>query len=206
MIGMNKLNSGFSKLPDDQFDNQAQSILNSLTGNPSFPNPTPKIGDIQTALTAYQTALAMQPGQARDTAVKDTRATLSTMLDKLARNLELTDNVTDTMLATSGFALRKTPTPSGEVVAAPGNVRLKQTGVSGVVQVLCDAVDRASAYELQHTLDPNSGPWSSGGTFASTRGIGISGLTRGKDYWARIRAVGTAGPGPWSDPATILVN
>ena len=36
--------------------------------------------------------------------------------------------------------------------------------------------------------------------------IGISGLTRGKDYWARVRAIGTNGPGPWSDPATILVN
>jgi hypothetical protein len=44
-----------------------------------------------------------------------------------------------------------------------------------------------------------------GGTFASTRGIGITGLTRGKDYWARIRAVGPNGPGAWSDPATILV-
>ena len=43
------------------------------------------------------------------------------------------------------------------------------------------------------------------GTFASTRGIGMTGLTRGKDYWARIRAVGPNGAGAWSDPATILV-
>jgi len=44
-----------------------------------------------------------------------------------------------------------------------------------------------------------------GGTFASTRGIGMTGLTRGKDYWARIRAVGPNGADAWSDPATILL-
>ena len=44
-----------------------------------------------------------------------------------------------------------------------------------------------------------------GGTFASTRGIGMTRLTRGKDYWARIRAVGPNGAGAWSDPTTILL-
>lgn len=203
---MNKLNSGFSRLPDDQFDNVAQSISQAIKGNANFPSPIPTQAAIQAELDLYQKALAMQPGAPRDAAVKETRATLATSLDRLARNLELTPGVTDAMLATSGFDLRKQPKLSTETVAAPGNVRLKQTGVSGVVQVLCDAVDRASAYELQYTQDPNNGPWTDGGTFASTRGIGISGLLRSKDYWARIRAVGTSGPGPWSDPATILVN
>jgi hypothetical protein len=203
---MNKLNSGFTRLADDQFDNKAQSIIAALTGNANFPTPNPTLASITTELTAYQTALAVQPGQARDAQVAATRGALATSLERLARNLESTANVTDPMLATSGFDLRKSPSFTGDAVAAPGNVRLKQTGVSGVVQVMCDAVPRASAYELQYTQNPNDGPWTDGGTFASTRGIGITGLTRGKDYWARVRAVGTAGPGPWSDPATTLVN
>jgi hypothetical protein len=203
---MNRLNSGFSKLADDQFDNKAQSIVAALTGNANFPTTTPTLASIGTDLTACQQALAMQSGQARDTQIAATRAKLADSLEKLARGLELVPNVTEAMLATSGFELRKVPSVSGEIVAAPGNVRLKQTGVSGVVQVLCDAVNRASAYEMQYTLDPNAGPWIDGETFASTRGIGISGLTRGKDYWVRLRAIGTNGPGPWSDPATILVS
>ena len=36
-----------------------------------------------------------------------------------------------------------------------------------MVQVMCDAVDRAQAYELEYTLDPNAGPWTGGGTFAN---------------------------------------
>ena len=201
---MNKLNSGFSKLPDEDFDNKAESIQTALTGNPSFTLPAATLTDLGSAITGYKKALAMPPGAPRDTQVKATRAGLSKLLDQLARTLELTPNVTDAMLATTGFELRKTPTFSGETVAAPGNVRLKQTGVSGVVQVLCEAVDRAQAYELQYTLDPNAGPWLDGGTFVSTRGIGITGLTRSKDYWARLRAVGTSGPGAWSDPANVL--
>ena len=32
----------------------------------------------------------------------------------------------------------------------------------------------------------------------------VSGLTSGTKYWFRVAAVGTAGQGPWSDPATKL--
>ena len=202
---MNKLNSGFSKLPDEDLDNAAQSILAALTGNANFSVPVATLAALGTEIQDYQTALALPPGAPRDAQVKEARADLSASLDKLARTLELTAGVTDAMLATSGFELRKQPAFSSGTVAAPGNVRIKQTGVSGVVQVLCEAVDRAQAYELQYTLDPNAGPWLDGGTFVSTRGIGITGLTRSKDYWARLRAVGTSGPGAWSDPATVLV-
>src|SRR5437870_2446759 len=34
---MNKLNTGFSKLPDDVFDNKAQTIIAALTGNAALP-------------------------------------------------------------------------------------------------------------------------------------------------------------------------
>ena len=34
---MNKLNTGFAKLPDDVFDNKAQTIVAALTGNAAFP-------------------------------------------------------------------------------------------------------------------------------------------------------------------------
>jgi hypothetical protein len=40
--------------------------------------------------------------------------------------------------------------------------------------------------------------------FRRTRGIVISGLQRGKDYWVPIRAVGLNGPGAWSNPATLV--
>lgn len=203
---MNKLNSGFSKLNDTQFDNKVDHIITSLTGNAKFPAPTPTIPIVQGLLDDYRAALALDPGPARTTAVTATRFKLQDAVDKLARNLELTANVTDAMLATSGYDLRKDPTFTDELVAPPGNVRLKSLGVSGTVHLMCAAVERAKAYELQSALDPEPADWTDRGTFPSTRGISVTDLERGKDIWMRIRAVGPSGAGAWSDPATTMVT
>jgi hypothetical protein len=203
---MNKLNSGFSRMRDTDLDNKADSIIKALTGNPNFPTTNPTLATVQAALTAFQQALALPPGNARDAQVIATRATLTDHLEKLARNLELTPNVTDAMLATTGFDMRQTPTRTGAPVDAPANLRAKATGTMGSVQLLCDPSQRAKSYEAQYALDPNNGPWIDAGTFGNTRNIIINGLTRGKDHYFRVRAIGPDGAGAWSDPATIMVT
>jgi hypothetical protein len=138
--------------------------------------------------------------------VQAARDDLAQTLETLGRNLEQTAGVTDADLATTGFDLRKTGSRSDQPVDAPGDVRLSGTGASGEMKLVCDPVDRAKSYEVQYSLDANAGPWTDAGTFPNTRGIVIKGLQRGKDYCARIRAVGPTGPGAWSDPATIMVT
>jgi hypothetical protein len=203
---MNKLNRGFSQLRDDELDNKTQSIIVALTGNAAFPTPNPTLATVQGKLDAYRTALAGH-GPARAQQVVETRADLENMLQTLAVNLELTPNVTDAQLASSGFELRKPAVRSDAPVDAPENVRLKATGVNSGVQVLCDSVTRAKSYQVQTSLDPEPGTgWTDAGTFPNTRGIILTGLQRGKDIWARIRAIGPNGPGPWSDPATTMVT
>ena len=55
-------------------------------------------------------------------------------------------------------------------------------------------------------IDPVNGPWLNGGSYNSTRGIKLTGLTRGKDYYVRVRAVASGqNRGPWSDLATAMV-
>jgi hypothetical protein len=204
--GMNKINSGFTRLTDKELDNRAAQIITALTGNTSFPTPAPTLAVIQTKLTAYQAALAMPEGVARTQAVKATRDDLSTALEQLARNLELTPNVTDTQLATTGFDLRKPAAQTADVPPAPANLRLKPTGVSGEVQFQFDPSARAKTYELQTSLDPNSGNWTQNGMFSSSRGVVVGGFTRGKDVWGRVRAVGPNNTvSGWSDPATVMV-
>jgi hypothetical protein len=203
---MNKLNSGFTRTRDGDLDNKADAIIKALTDNPNFPTTTPTLAMVQASLTAFEQALALPPGNARDAQVIATRATLTADLEKLARNLELTPGVTDAMLATTGFDMRQAPTRTGAPVDAPGNLRAKATGTMGSVQLLCDSSQRAKSYEAQYTLDPNSGPWTDAGTFGNTRSIVINGLTRGKDHYFRVRAIGPDGPGAWSDPATIMVT
>ena len=71
----------------------------------------------------------------------------------------------------------------------PTGLHLKYPGISGQLQVLLSAVARAMFYEVEYTLDPVNGPWTAVPAFGSTRGIVLTGLTRGKDYYVRVRAV-----------------
>ena len=201
---MQRLNRGFSQLRDTELDNKAQTIITGVST--LLPLPNAAVTAVTTALNDYQAALAM-PGKtdARDAAVKATRAALENSLQMLAATLEMLPGITDEQLATTGFDLPKPRTHTSEPVAAPGNLRLRLNGTSGEVEVLCDSVPRAKAYEAQFALDPNAAQWTDAGTFPNTRSITIQGLQRAKDYWVRVRAVGPTGTGAWSDPATILV-
>jgi len=42
--------------------------------------------------------------------------------------------------------------------------------------------------------------------FLGVAAFEIPGLERAKDVWGRVRARVSNGAGPWSDPATTLVN
>lgn len=54
-------------------------------------------------------------------------------------------------------------------------------------------------------IRPGERPLDDGPGFASTRGMALEGLTRGKDYFVRVRAVATgANRGPWSDIANAM--
>lgn len=203
---MNRLKSGFSKFRDRSLVQKADAITTALCGNTHFADLQPLLPPLSSALEEFRRALAMAPGQAADAVIAASRAKLTTLLYNLAHSIELTPNLTDEMLATTGFEIRRPSVRTAAPVEAPQNVRLRTTGTSGQLQLLCNAVKRARAYQLQFTEDPIGSQWNDGGVFASTRGILLNDLTRGKDYWVRIRAIGPDGPGPWSDPATAMAT
>jgi hypothetical protein len=142
---MNRLNSGFTRTRDKDLDNQADVIIKALTGNPNFPTTNPTLATVQASLTAFEQALALPAGNARDEQILATRQVLTSNLEKLARNLELTPGVTDAMLATTGFDMRQAPTRTSAAVDAPGNLRARATGTMGSVQLLCDPSQRAKS-------------------------------------------------------------
>jgi hypothetical protein len=202
----NILNSGFSEMPLDEFIEKVMGIIAALTGNANFPVTSPTVAIIQTALDAVTTAMAIQ-GPAREPAVAAARAALEQKLALLATNLETLANFDVVKLATTGFNQRKAPVISNLPPDVPGNLRLKPGTISGSVRVLFDPSDRAKSYQVQISFDPNAGPWTDVDTFSSSRGIVLTGLTRAKDIWVRVRAIGPNNTkSGWSDPATILVN
>ena len=119
----------------------------------------------------------------------------------LADALEIVPGVTEADLAGTGFNLRK----ANARTDAPPNVRFKATRINGERQRVLAAVVRRAFDEVEYTLDPVNGPWTLAPAFNSTRGMALTGLTRGKDYYVRVRAVATGqNRGPWSDIANAM--
>jgi hypothetical protein len=63
----------------------------------------------------------------------------------------------------------------------------------------------AVSYEVQVSADP-FGPTTWRGVAPSSKIRTVIGeLTSGAKMWVRVRGIGSGEPGPWSDPATMIV-
>ena len=209
------INSNFNRLNANDFLSQVERIITAMTGNADFPapwpSPVPALAQIQTDLTAYQTALtATQSGDRTRIAERDAaRGTLSNDLFVLASYLQTVAPGDDSKLATTGFPLRLQPSRSrvANLPDAPANFELALGTVSGSVAVRASPVPSAGSYDVQlATADPTvEANWSAAGSFKNCSRITLQGLTPGKIYSVRLRALGSAGPGAWTMPASLMV-
>ena len=194
----------FSKLTDGNLVTKTNQIIASLTGNASYPTPSPTLPVVQTATAAFSTALtAAADGGRTKTAEKNAaRSVLLGLLRNLALYVQQHCNDDLPMLLSSGFDAQKEPQPAG-VLPAPESVTLTQSPLSGRLDFRGAPVANASAYEGQMTTDINKDEWKDVGTFTSTR-FSLDDLKPGTTYWARSRAIGAAGPGAWSDAVAAM--
>lgn len=119
-----------------------------------------------------------------------------------------TPGIAEADLATTGYEMAHSRTRSEALPPAPQDVKLKRGPDKGDVIPQCEPVKEGGVrvYEAKWTLTPNEGPWLPGGIFPNSRAMLLKGLPHARDIWVRVRVVGTNGPGPWSDPAAILVD
>lgn len=99
-----------------------------------------------------------------------------------------------------GLDVAGAPAPIGEM-PAPLNLVATMGDHAGEVDLMCEPVRGAATMIWQYCADPMSeGNWQNGGVTTKSSNT-IGGLTSGTKYWFRCAAIGTAGQGPWSDPA-----
>ena len=85
------------------------------------------------------------------------------------------------------------------------NFSLTAGDFDGEVQGHCDPVLGARNYNIQACFDMTGTPqWQDKDDSPNTQ-FSIKALPSGQRVWVRMRAYGTKGPGPWSDPATKIV-
>lgn len=177
---------------------------------------TPPIPNMATKVTAlgvkkaaaklandqYEAALAALPAlkQARDA----TADLLRTEHASVGAAVESECKGDPVMLATSGYPLAGDNTPASTPPGQVLNMSVTAGDADGSVDVQFDPQDNVT-YEVQITTgDPITGPYTTMAHPTASH-VNIPGLTSGTRIWARARALGSKGPGPWSDPASKIV-
>jgi hypothetical protein len=187
-----KVKTGFSKLKDDDLGTSAQHILDSLTGNPSYPSPLPPLASISTALDAYHTALAAAvPGGLERTNIKNQkRDALEKLLEALALYVQQNCDADMAVLLSSGFEARKTSEPVG-VLKKPENLRAEYGPGSGALVLSIHKIAGAKSYRWEYVLHPATDQTVWNVLNSTARSITITSLQRRQQYDVRVAGIGS---------------
>lgn len=198
-----RVSLGFVQLSDTALITFTTNVVTMLTGNVSYPTPTPALASVATANQKFSglTVDALN----RDRIVIATRNAARENLITLLRTLAayVTCHCTEDVLTllTSGFDAVRVPTTIG-VLGAPENPRLSYTGMSGDLLFRFKSDANARNYSIE-TAELAEGPWISFG-LSTTASVTINDLIPGKTYWMHACANGTAGSSEWSVPTSMM--
>jgi hypothetical protein len=176
-------------------------IITGLTGNASYPAPSPTLAAVTAALNAFTTAVndALGGGIALTSAKNDRRAELVALVRELASYVQVMCKGDLTVLLTSGFPIQKpTRNPIGNL-PAPADLTVTLGSHTGELDANASPVFGAAVYNwrISTAAAPSVVLQSAQTTAASNT---FTGLTPGVVYNAEVNAVGAAGPSDWSAP------
>lgn len=198
---------GFARLKDDELVVLASTVINAMTDNANFAQPSPSLADVQVRLEdfVFRLAAARKRGSPEETALKDeSRIPLETELQKLAYYVNSVANGHLSTLLSSGF-----PTNNERVSALVPfrveGVKMSDGRQSGQARLDFMKQRNVLMYEYQYRKvgEPN---WSNRMVTSSSRANIIAPLEAAQRYEARVRAINTQGVGDWSDTAELLVR
>lgn len=204
---MIKLIVGYSNLSEPAFVTQSLAIVQGLTGNTNYPLPwpddLPTLAELTTAQSQYSAAVtaAIDRDKAKIADRIAKRAVLEDMIRDLAPWLQKKANGDVAVMESTGYALTKPRTPVTNVPDAPTGLKLRLGKFPGSLVASAMAPQGAGSFETQVcTGDPAvEANWRTAAQTKSCRSIELAGLQRGVDHYVRIRAIGSKGPGPWSN-------
>ncbi len=182
----------------------ARAMVTRMSGNSSFPNPTPQLAMVTQAIDELQTAetaaLARTKGAA--TTRDDKRAALVLLLHDLRSYIQVTANASPdngaAIIESAGVAVRKAPTRRARAFA------VKPGAVSGSAKVLATSAGRRASYEWQYSTDGGK-TWVMAPSTLQAKTT-IAGFAPGATVLFKSRAVTKTGEGDWSQPASLVVQ
>jgi hypothetical protein len=203
-MGKIKLNLYHMAIPEKlQYIRQ---IVTSLTDNANFTNPEPTLADITAAVNTLEAAYnaantARQNAVSLTSVMSDTESALDVLVVKLSNYVENKSDGDEAKIQSAGMTLRSKPSPVG-AMTAPTALTATASDSDGEVDLSWDAVRGAKSYPAEVSLDPpTQTSWTPAGISTKSY-MTVKRLKSGTKYWFRVAALGAAGQGPWSDPAT----
>jgi hypothetical protein len=181
----------------------ATSIVNAMTGNPNFPNPSPPIATVSADLAAYEAAEAAALTRVKGAAVTR-NAKFIVLHSDLEHTMAYVQSVADanpanaqSIIESAGFAIRKT---ASRIKSA---IKVEAGTVPGAVKLVAKAVASRASYEWQFSTDQKT--WTNAPATLQAK-TDIAGLTSGTVYYFRFRGVTKTGEGAFSQVVQILVS
>ncbi len=208
---MTKIKRNWNKMSRADRLSLAQTIVTALTGNAAF-------ASISAAVTAFEakrsdSAAAEQAIKDNEVTMKQLRTAATEKADVLLEGFEILALACEGValgreepLSTTGFGTTTPGGPGPSVdMTQPQNFSITAGDFDGRIDGHCDPVLGARGYNIQITFAMTETPvWQDRDDSPNTQ-FSLTGLTSGQRVWVRMRAFGTKGPGPWSDPATKIV-
>jgi hypothetical protein len=188
---------------------KAEDLVTATTGNANFPTPTPPLATLTAKADAVSAAFSEREAakntlDQKQTALETAEAELDAALVSFSAYVESASGGDAAKILSSGLAVKGQASPIGPMPQVDG---LDSTigDAEGRVNLRWSPVKGAKTYEVQTCPDPiTAGGWKAAG-LPTKASLILNGLPSGGRCWFRVRAIGSAGPGPWSDPAVKTV-
>ena len=181
----------------------AQSIIDAMTDNSHFPDPTPALTTLEADLAAFLAAeaavLARTKGavEERNAKVATLRADLRHLMDYIQGKADTNPSNADTIIQSSGMSVRRV------TLHTKSDLSVKHGVVSGSAKLVAKAIARRASYDWQYSTDQKT--WSEAPSTLQAKTI-IDGLNPGTAYFFRFRCVTKVGEGAWSQIVSALVT
>ncbi|MEZ4738254.1 MAG: fibronectin type III domain-containing protein [Flavobacteriales bacterium] len=179
-----------------------------LTGNAAFPGAAPFLVLLVAAREKLENAIAvnLDGGKASTFAKNEAEVELDEVITQLAGYVVSVAGHDEALILSAGYGVRQQGKPIGPLPVV-GNLRADLTDMIGEIKVDWDVVYGTHEYELErNSVDPaDESKWELLAFTTKSKHVD-TGLASGSSHWYRVRARGTAGAGPWSDPARAMAR
>jgi hypothetical protein len=185
---------------------KARSFVKAITGNPNFPAPGEllvKTGAVADKLQqSYTEAIEARSIAVTKTAVMNhDEAEFDSEITALGHYVQVECKGDEAKIKSAGMDVKAAAAPIG-VPQRPDGMKATEGLKTGSIDLKWKAVKGARSYVVRNTATIAAADSWKQALVVTRASATIENLVSGTQYWFQAAAIGAAGQGPWSDPAT----